>query len=68
MFPVAQAILRETFPLEEQGTAMGVFGFGIMLGPAVGPILGGWLTDHSSGTSFSPNSGRGSASACCLCP
>jgi DHA2 family multidrug resistance protein len=43
---VSQAILRETFPPEEQGFAMGLFGMGAVLAPAVGPTLGGWLTDN----------------------
>jgi DHA2 family multidrug resistance protein len=46
LIPVAQAILRETFPLEEQGTAMAIYGLGVILGPAFGPTLGGWLTDR----------------------
>ncbi len=46
--PVAQAIMRETFPPEEQGQAMGFFGMIVLLGPAVGPTLGGWLTDNYS--------------------
>lgn len=48
LIPVSQAILRETFPREEQGKAMGIYGFGVVLGPAFGPTLGGWLTDHFS--------------------
>ena len=48
LIPIAQAIMRETFPLEEQGTAMGIFGFGALLGPAIGPVVGGWLTDNYS--------------------
>jgi DHA2 family multidrug resistance protein len=48
LIPVSQAILRETFPLEEQGTAMGIYGLGIILGPAIAPTLGGWLTDNYS--------------------
>lgn len=48
MIPIAQAILRETFPPEEQGMAMGLYGFGVVLGPAFGPTIGGWLTDHYS--------------------
>jgi len=48
LIPVSQAILRETFPPEEQGMAMGIYGFGVVLGPAFGPTLGGWLTDHYS--------------------
>lgn len=46
--PVAQAIMRETFPPEDQGQAMGFFGMIVLLGPAVGPTLGGWLTDTYS--------------------
>lgn len=45
---VAQAILRETFPAREQGLAMGLFGMGVVLAPAFGPTLGGWLTDQYS--------------------
>ncbi|HZK78261.1 MAG TPA: DHA2 family efflux MFS transporter permease subunit, partial [Gemmatimonadaceae bacterium] len=48
LLTVSQAILRETFPLEEQGTAMGIFGLGVVLAPAFGPTLGGWLTDKYS--------------------
>ena len=48
MITVAQAILRETFPVEEQGLAMGIFGMGVVVAPAVGPTLGGWLTDQYS--------------------
>jgi MFS transporter, DHA2 family, multidrug resistance protein len=43
---VPQAILRETFPAEEQGLAMGIYGMGVVLAPAIGPTLGGWLTDR----------------------
>jgi DHA2 family multidrug resistance protein len=45
LIPVSQAILRETFPPQEQGMAMGIFGMGVVLAPALGPVLGGWLTD-----------------------
>ena len=48
MITVAQAILRETFPIEEQGLAMGIYGMGVVVAPAVGPTLGGWLTDQYS--------------------
>jgi DHA2 family multidrug resistance protein len=48
LIPISQAILRETFPPEEQGMAMGLYGLGVVLGPAFGPTLGGWLTDHYS--------------------
>jgi DHA2 family multidrug resistance protein len=46
LIPVSQAILRETFPPKEQGMAMALWAMGVVLAPAIGPILGGWLTDH----------------------
>jgi MFS transporter, DHA2 family, multidrug resistance protein len=48
LLPLAQAILRETFPPKEQATAMGIYGLGIILGPAFAPTLGGWITDNYS--------------------
>jgi DHA2 family multidrug resistance protein len=48
LITVSQAILRETFPVEEQGVAMGLYGLGVVLAPAFGPTLGGWLTDQYS--------------------
>ncbi|MBW4521562.1 MAG: DHA2 family efflux MFS transporter permease subunit [Scytolyngbya sp. HA4215-MV1] len=41
----AQTILFETFSPEEQGLAQAVFGVGVIAGPAIGPTLGGYLTD-----------------------
>jgi DHA2 family multidrug resistance protein len=46
--PTQQAILRQTFPAHEQGMAMAVFSMVIMVGPAVGPVLGGLITDNYS--------------------
>ncbi len=46
--PISQAILLETFPPEEHGMAMALFGVGAMFGPIVGPLLGGYVTDHLS--------------------
>jgi|BarGraIncu00431A_1022009.scaffolds.fasta_scaffold01217_12 MFS transporter, DHA2 family, multidrug resistance protein len=46
--PLSQSIMRESFPAEQQGTAMGIFGLGVVVGPALGPTLGGWLVDHFS--------------------
>ncbi|MEJ2701211.1 MAG: DHA2 family efflux MFS transporter permease subunit [Sedimentisphaerales bacterium] len=46
LIPVSQAILREAFPIEEQGMAMSIFGMGVVLAPAIGPVLGGYLTDQ----------------------
>ena len=46
LIPTSQAILMETFPPQEQGMAMAIFGVGAMFGPIVGPALGGWITDN----------------------
>jgi len=46
--PTAQAILFETFPVEKRGAAMAIFGMGAMVGPAIGPTLGGWIIDNAS--------------------
>lgn len=46
LMTVSQAVLLETFPREEAGTAMALFGMGVMVGPTIGPTLGGWLTDN----------------------
>ncbi len=48
MQPLAQSILLESFPPDEQGTAMAVFGVGIVIAPILGPTLGGWITDTYS--------------------
>jgi DHA2 family multidrug resistance protein len=44
----SQAVLFEAFPREEMGTAMALFGMGIMVGPTLGPTLGGYITDNFS--------------------
>ena len=46
--PLSQAILFEAFPPAEYGMAMALFGIGVMVGPIVGPVLGGWITDNWS--------------------
>ena len=48
MLSTSQAILVETFPPEELGLANGLFGLGVVVGPTVGPTLGGWITDSYS--------------------
>lgn len=48
IIPISQAILRETFPPEEQGKIIGIYGLGVILAPAFSPTLGGWLTDTYS--------------------
>ncbi len=45
LMPCSQAIARETFPPSEQGMAMAVFSMGVVLAPAIGPVVGGWLVD-----------------------
>ncbi|MCX5819503.1 MAG: DHA2 family efflux MFS transporter permease subunit [Deltaproteobacteria bacterium] len=46
--PLSQSILLETFPVYQHGMAMAIFGIGIMFGPIIGPVLGGWITDSWS--------------------
>ncbi len=46
LMTVSQAVLFESFPPEEAGMAMALFGLGVMVGPTIGPTLGGWLTDN----------------------
>jgi DHA2 family multidrug resistance protein len=48
LVPLSQSVLLDVYPREQQGQAMAVFGFGVMLGPILGPTLGGWLTDSYS--------------------
>ncbi len=48
LLATAQTILVETFPPEEQDKANGIFGAGIVMGPTLGPVLGGYLTDNFS--------------------
>jgi DHA2 family multidrug resistance protein len=43
--PLAQATLFDINPREKHGQAMALFGGGVMIGPILGPVLGGWLTD-----------------------
>ncbi len=46
--PSQMAILRQTFPPKEQGMAMAIVGMVIVIGPAIGPTLGGWIVDNWS--------------------
>ncbi len=48
LLATSQAILVETFPPEELGLANGLFGLGVVVGPTIGPTLGGWITDNYS--------------------
>jgi MFS transporter, DHA2 family, multidrug resistance protein len=47
LMTVSQAVLLESFPPEEAGTAMALFGLGVMVGPTIGPTLGGYIVDTS---------------------
>ncbi len=44
--PTAMVLLFEIYPPEKRGLAMGLFGLGATFGPAMGPTLGGYLTEH----------------------
>jgi DHA2 family multidrug resistance protein len=46
LLSTSQSILVETFPPEELGLANGLFGLGVVVGPTIGPTLGGWITDN----------------------
>ncbi len=43
--PLSQSIMLESFPPAKRGTAMAVYGIGVVCAPILGPTLGGWLTD-----------------------
>jgi MFS transporter, DHA2 family, multidrug resistance protein len=45
LVPLSQVVLLDINPREKQGSAMAVWGIGVMVGPILGPTLGGWLTD-----------------------
>ncbi len=44
--PSEQAILADTFPPRKRGQAFAVYGMAVVLAPAIGPTLGGWITDN----------------------
>ena len=46
--PLSQAIMLEAFPPQDRGKAMAFWGFGIVVAPMLGPVLGGWITDTYS--------------------
>jgi len=48
LIATAQATLRDTFPKDKFGLSQGLFSIGAIVGPAVGPTMGGWLTDNVS--------------------
>jgi DHA2 family multidrug resistance protein len=48
LVPLSQSVLLDAYPPAERGKAMAIWGMGVMLGPIMGPTLGGWLTDNYS--------------------
>ena len=48
LVPLSQAVMLDIFPPAKRGSAMAIWGMGVMLGPIMGPTLGGWLTDSYS--------------------
>lgn len=48
LISTAQAVMVESFPPSKQGLGQGLFGVGAMLGPSLGPTLGGWIIDQLS--------------------
>jgi MFS transporter, DHA2 family, multidrug resistance protein len=46
MIPSSQAIMMETFPPQERGLAMSIWGIGLLTSPMLGPTVGGWITYH----------------------
>src|SRR3954447_22833188 len=48
LVPLSQAVLLDSWPKEKHGSAMALWGVGVMVGPILGPTLGGWLTDSYS--------------------
>jgi DHA2 family multidrug resistance protein len=48
LVPLSQAVLLDSYTVEERSGAMAIWGIGVMLGPIMGPTLGAWLTDNYS--------------------
>jgi len=46
LVPLSQSVLLDTYPTEQHGSAMAMWGMGVMVGPILGPSLGGWLTEY----------------------
>ena len=46
VIPLSQSIMVDTFEAESRGKAMAIWGIGILLGPIMGPTVGGFITDH----------------------
>jgi DHA2 family multidrug resistance protein len=48
LVPLSQSVMLDSYPPEQRGQAMAIWGMGVMLGPIMGPTLGGFLTDQYS--------------------
>jgi DHA2 family multidrug resistance protein len=48
LVPLSQSVMLDAYPPEQRGQAMAIWGMGVMLGPIMGPTLGGFLTDQYS--------------------
>lgn len=46
--PSEQAILADTFPAHQRGLGFAVYGMAVVIAPAIGPTIGGWITDNYS--------------------
>jgi DHA2 family multidrug resistance protein len=46
LVPLSQSVLLDIYPKERQGSAMALWGVAVMVGPVLGPVLGGWLTEN----------------------
>ncbi|HET6182974.1 MAG TPA: DHA2 family efflux MFS transporter permease subunit [Acetobacteraceae bacterium] len=46
LVPISQSVMLNIYPLERRGQAMAIWGMGVMVGPILGPTLGGYLTEH----------------------
>src|SRR6187402_2553811 len=44
----AQTIITESYPIEKRGMAQAIYGLGVIIGPTLGPPLGGYIVDHAS--------------------
>lgn len=48
LFATSQTILKEVYPPQKIGMAMAMFGMGVIIGPTLGPVIGGYIIDHYS--------------------
>jgi DHA2 family multidrug resistance protein len=48
LVPLSQSILLDIYTPKERGSAMALFGVAVMVGPVLGPVIGGWLTENLS--------------------